>query len=160
MKNSFYLLLLSIGFIFCEVPKKVSILEPSSLKEQLQIKTFHKNCSIRAITAIDKNSMWYGGSNGQFGYTEDGGHSWHIDSIQSIKKADLEFRGIVKTTDAVFLLAIGSPALLFKTVDKGKIGQLFMKSTTQLLFMMLLHFGTLKMVLQWATQRMVVCPLF
>ncbi|GJM35897.1 MAG: hypothetical protein DHS20C18_48980 [Saprospiraceae bacterium] len=76
--------------------------------------------SIRAITAIDNNRLWFGGSKGQFGYTEDGGTTWTIDSIQSDKNANLEFRGIAKTSNAVFLLAVGAPALLFKSEDKGK----------------------------------------
>jgi len=41
-------------------------------------------------------------------------------SIQHADQADLEFRGIAKTSNALFLLAVGSPALLFKTEDKGK----------------------------------------
>jgi len=77
------------------------------------------NCSIRAIEVIDTNTMWFGGSKGQYGYTEDGGTTWVIDSIQNSKNPNLEFRGIVKTTNAVFLFAIGSPALLFKTTDHG-----------------------------------------
>ena len=116
-----YLILFSILFYFsCETAQKLSILTPQEMKEQVQIKTFPMDCSIRAIEVIDTNTMWFGGSKGQFGYTEDGGTTWVIDSIQNSKNPNLEFRGIAKTTDAVFLFAVGSPALLFKTTDHGK----------------------------------------
>jgi photosystem II stability/assembly factor-like uncharacterized protein len=87
---------------------------------QIEIDTFPMDCSIRAITAVDENTMWFGGSKGQFGYTEDAGKTWFIDSIQSDAKEKLEFRGIAKTKDALFLFAVGSPALLFKSTNKGK----------------------------------------
>lgn len=119
MKKLSFAIITSLSFLFCNAPKS-SIINPQTFKEKLEIETFPMNASIRAITAVDENTMWYGGSNGQFGYTEDGGQSWVIDSIQHPNKADLEFRGIAKTTDAIFLLGVGSPALLFKSIDKGK----------------------------------------
>lgn len=90
------------------------------LKSNLKIQIFPTDCSIRAITAVDHNTMWFGGSKGQFGYTEDGGKTWQIDSIQHEQQPALEFRGIAKTNTALFLLAVSSPALLFKSTDKGK----------------------------------------
>lgn len=120
MKKNLLLLLISSSLLFCKSPSSLSPTLPKEVTEQLQIQTFPTNCSIRAITAIDKSTLWYGGSKGQFGYTEDGGNTWTIDSIQHTKKANLEFRGIAKTNKAIFLLAIESPALLFKSIDKGK----------------------------------------
>ena len=96
---------------------------------QPNIQTFPADCSIRAITAMDENTMWYGGSKGQFGYTEDGGATWQIDSIQSDKQPKLEFRGIATTADAIFLLAVGSPALLYKSTDKTKTWSLVYEDT-------------------------------
>ncbi len=119
--KKFLLLLCSFLFYFsCETPQEPFILTPQAMKEQVQIKTFPMDCSIRAIEVIDTNTMWFGGSKGQFGYTEDGGKTWKVDSIRNSKNPNLEFRGIAKTTDAIFLFAIGSPALLFKTTDQGK----------------------------------------
>lgn len=90
------------------------------MKEQVQIKSFPMDCDIRAITAVSDDEVWFGGSKGQFGYTKDGGETWHIDSIKSPKKEELEFRGIAKTSNALFLLAVGSPALMFRSVDGGQ----------------------------------------
>lgn len=118
MRNITFALFIISSFLFCKSPN--AILPTPTLKESLKIQTFPTTCSIRAITAVNKKELWYGGSKGQFGYTEDSGNMWTIDSIQHAQKADLEFRGIAKTESAIFLLAVGAPALLFKSVDKGK----------------------------------------
>lgn len=120
MKKLLLLLFLSSSLFFCKSPSNLFTPIPQNLEAEIAIQTFPTNCSIRAITARDKNTLWYGGSKGQFGYTEDGGETWTIDSIQHTKQAILEFRGIAQTSKALFLLAIGSPALLFKSIDKGK----------------------------------------
>jgi photosystem II stability/assembly factor-like uncharacterized protein len=116
MKKIPFLLLLLITCFGCETGQDL----PPIKREQVQIKIFPMDCSIRAITAIDEHVVWFGGSKGQYGYTTDGGASWMIDSIQHAKKDDLEFRGIAKTSEALFLLAVGSPALLFKTENEGR----------------------------------------
>jgi len=77
------LLLLSCLCLACKSAQKQPTNLPQINKEQITLQTFPMNCSIRAITAADENTMWFGGSGGQFGYTEDGGESWHIDSIAS-----------------------------------------------------------------------------
>ena len=120
MKKNCLFLFFILTFSCGENTKNNSGIISQINREQLQIQCFPMTCSIRAITAIDENSMWFGGSDGQYGYTEDGGTTWHIDSIQSDKNPKLEFRGIAKTSTALFLFAVGSPALLFKSEDKGK----------------------------------------
>lgn len=114
------LLLVAIVFIFCKVERPIVENEKSIQAIRVQIDTFPMDCSIRAIEVVDKNIMWFGGSKGQFGYTENGGKTWIVDSIKIEKQPNLEFRGIAKTETAIFLLAIGAPALLFKSTDKGK----------------------------------------
>ena len=81
---------------------------------------FEIPCNTRAIEAIDENTMWFGGSNGQYGFTKDGGNTWQIDSLQHPDHESLEFRSIAVTKEAVFLLCVASPALLFKTIDEGQ----------------------------------------
>ncbi len=90
---------------------------------------YQVNCSIRAIEVIDENAVWFAGSNGMFGYTESGGSKWIIDSISHNSKTKLEFRSIAVTSKAVFILSVGSPTLLFKTVDKGANWQLVYKES-------------------------------
>lgn len=81
---------------------------------------FEMSNHIRAIQAIDENTLWYAGSHGQYGFTKDGGKNWTIDSLKHPEHESLQFRSIAVTNEAVFLLCVESPALLYKTTDQGK----------------------------------------
>lgn len=80
---------------------------------------FPINSSIRAIEAIDSQTVWFAGSGGKYGYTKNGGKTWMIDSIFYHDKP-VHFRSIAVTDKAIFLLSIASPALLYKSTDEGK----------------------------------------
>mgnify|MGYP001098661226 CR=1 FL=1 len=77
---------------------------------------FPVRCSIRALEVVDENTVWFGGNKGMYGYTTDGGALWHKDSITITGKL-LEFRAIAVTSKSIFLLNIGSPAFLLKSVN-------------------------------------------
>lgn len=111
MKNCCFLLAVAALFAACNSSRPTNEI-------QLQLKSFPLRCSVRAIQALDSNTVWFAGTGGQFGYTENGGRSWHIDSLQ-YGDSTLEFRAIAVTENAVFLLNVGSPALLFRSTDKG-----------------------------------------
>src|ERR1700722_15737855 len=92
------------------------------------------NIHIRALKALSETTAWFASSRGVWGYTEDAGKTWHIDSI----KADTsypQFRSIVVLNDStVLLLSIASPAYLFKTTNKGKTWKLVYKNTGKDIF--------------------------
>ena len=91
---------------------------------QLNIeKTFTFPTSIRALKVVNENEVWFAGSKGIYGYTMDAGKSWNVDSIK-VDTIVPHFRSIAVTKNAVFLLSIASPALLFKSVNKGEIWEL------------------------------------
>jgi photosystem II stability/assembly factor-like uncharacterized protein len=78
------------------------------------------NISIRALEVLNDSVVWFGASNGVWGYTENAGMSWTIDSIKYEGKAP-QFRSIaLLDKNTALLLSIESPALLYKTTDKGK----------------------------------------
>lgn len=86
--------------------------------KKVKIDTLLSNkLSCRAIL-IDKNKVWYAGSNGNYGYLT-------LDSLPDFKgnvakdSIQLEFRSIAQTSSHVFILSIGNPALLYK-IDKNK----------------------------------------
>lgn len=91
---------------------------PSTFKVQ-QIDTFSMSNSIRAIQALDDQSMWFAGSAGIYGFTENGGKNWTLDTLQT-DTITPHFRSIAVTSQAVHLLSIGSPALLYRSTDQGK----------------------------------------
>lgn len=92
------------------------------------------NTQIWALQAVSDTKVWFAGKRGIWGYTEDAGLSWHIDSI----KADTvypQFRSIAVLNDStVLLLSIASPAYLFKTTNKGKTWRLVYKNTNKDIF--------------------------
>lgn len=92
--------------------KEISLLTP-------QMTTFPVKGSVRAIELVDEETLWFASGGGQYGYTDDGGKTWNLDSIQ-IGEKTLEFRAIDVLGETTFLLSAGSPAYLFKTTDKGK----------------------------------------
>lgn len=89
----------------------------SSRKETFSLTTFQvEDISIRAIEVVDENTMWFAGSNGKVGFTDDGGQTFktHTISHDTLKP---EFRAIAKTKNAIFVLSVASPALLYKSED-------------------------------------------
>jgi photosystem II stability/assembly factor-like uncharacterized protein len=92
----------------------------SPVIDSLDMEWFPVDCSIRAIEAVNENTLWYAGSKGQYGYTNDAGKSWNIDILKHPDKDNLEFRAIAVTDDAVMLFSVASPALLFRSEDNGK----------------------------------------
>ena len=62
------------------------------------------------------STCWFAGTKNKFGYTNDFGKTWK-ENVIKYDTFDLEFRSISITTNSVFILSIGTPALLFK-IDK------------------------------------------
>ena len=90
--------------------------------------------SIRALEARSDSCAWFTANHGVWGFTEDAGKHWHIDSIK-IDSVYPEFRSIAVLDDStVLLLSIASPAYLFKTTNKGKTWRLVYKNTDKNIF--------------------------
>ena len=77
---------------------------------------FEIDCSIRALGVENDSTCWFVGTKNKFGYSNDFGKTWKENVIKN-DTFNLEFRSISITTNSVFILSIGSPALLFK-IDK------------------------------------------
>lgn len=100
----------------------------SSHKAQFDDKNFNsvtidtllsENISSRAII-IDENKVWYAGNNGKYGFIDLKNKS---DKYTNVIKKDnliLEFRSIAQTKDAVFILTVANPALLYR-IDKKSL---------------------------------------
>ena len=97
------------------------------------IEVFEMNSSIRAIQVVDERTVWYAGSNGDFGFTEDGGETWFIDSLK-YDTITPHFRSITVNKKAVFLLSIATPALLFKSTNNGETWSLVYKEEGEKVF--------------------------
>tara|TARA_R110002050_G_scaffold109799_1_gene221392 strand:- start:122506 stop:123555 length:1050 start_codon:yes stop_codon:yes gene_type:complete len=78
------------------------------------------NTSIRAIEVVNDSTVWFAGSNGFWGYTQDNGANWHTQQF-TIDSIIPEFRSIsVTKSGAIFLVSIVEPAAIFKSSDMGE----------------------------------------
>ncbi len=80
----------------------------------------HQSLSIRAIDIIDDNKICFAANNGVFGYSDDAGKTWYLDTIK-IQNYTPQFRSIEALNDStILILSIDSPAYLLKTNNKGR----------------------------------------
>src|SRR5690554_3162855 len=77
---------------------------------------FMDSLSIRAIHPLDENRVWFAANKGKVGLIDG-----DIPKLAVIKYADslLHFRSIAATNEAVFVLSIASPAVLYKIGFNG-----------------------------------------
>ena len=85
----------------------------------VQIDTlFSDSISIRAIL-VDKNKVWFAANKNRFGYYDLNKKSKVQNSIFN-DSLTLEFRSIAQTTQNIFILSVGNPALLYKISKKNQ----------------------------------------
>lgn len=93
---------------------------------------YNDSISIRAIV-LDSNQLWFSGNNGKYGA---------IDLVTQkkfrgrINKDSLhpEFRSIAKTKDAIFILSVANPALLYKISNDRKVVKLVYQEENEKVF--------------------------
>ena len=74
--------------------------------------------SCRAIL-VDEEKVWMGMDKGRYGFYDKKKDTTIIKDIQSVSRTT-EFRSIAGTKDAIFILAIGNPAMLIR-IDKNTL---------------------------------------
>ena len=111
-----------------------SILFSQSINGKNQGKNiFQIDCSVRALEVENDSTCWFAGSKNKFGYTNDFGETWK-ENVIKYDTFNLEFRSISVTTNYIFILSIGSPALLFKINKKTLNYKLVYNETTEKAF--------------------------
>jgi photosystem II stability/assembly factor-like uncharacterized protein len=73
--------------------------------------------SIRAIQVIDSETVYYAGSLGDIGFTNDGGETWSKNYMTYQGSVIPHFRSLAKNGNDFFALSIGNPALLYKVSE-------------------------------------------
>lgn len=112
----------------------VSLMMSIQLFAQLERIDVSTKQSLRGLALLNDSVVWLSGTNGTYLFTENGGESWKVDSIFEAK--GLDFRDIEIINDStVYVLSVGSPALLYKTVDKGKHWKLLLKDERKDIFL-------------------------
>lgn len=86
--------------------------------EQLTIETlFEDSLSIRAIVPVNESQVWFAANNGMVGFVDG-----KTPKLATIKYEDtlLHFRSIARNEESVFMMSIGSPAVLYKIDFDGQ----------------------------------------
>jgi photosystem II stability/assembly factor-like uncharacterized protein len=110
-----------------------NIFSQSINDENQGIREFEIDCSIRALEVENDSTCWFAGSKNKFGYTNDFGNTWK-EIVIKYDTFNLEFRSISVTTNYVFILSVGTPALLFKIDKKTLNYKLVYKETEEKAF--------------------------
>ena len=78
---------------------------------------FRDSLSIRAIQAIDPSAVWFAANNGRVGLLQDG-----QPKLATIRYEDslLHFRSLAALEEAVFVLSIGDPGVLYRIGFNGE----------------------------------------
>jgi photosystem II stability/assembly factor-like uncharacterized protein len=111
MKSLFAGVFLFVFFASCSKDYK-----PRKL-DNVYIKEFKiDSTSIRTLVAIDSLTMYYAGSNGHIGFTNNGGETWHTKQLKYQDSISPNFRSMAYNvnTNLVYALSIANPALLYQ----------------------------------------------
>lgn len=133
MKNSFVFLILMVLILSCKskVVKSQKDIQNSNVTVSFDT-VFTDKISIRAIL-IDNNKVWYAADKNRFGYF-DLKKNRRVERKISKDSLQLEFRSIVQTEKAIFILSIGNPALLYKINKKDLSATLVYKENHEKVF--------------------------
>jgi len=112
MKQTLLVFLTLCCCFSCKEPQTVKSLGTASI-ESFTIDSI----SIRAIYPVSTQEVYFAGSNGAFGHTNDSGKTWTTKSIVYQDSIVPNFRSIASNGKDFFALSIGSPALLYKIVN-------------------------------------------
>lgn len=94
-----------------------SVYHPRNI-EKVSIQEFKiDDTSIRAIQVVNPTTLYYAGSNGNIGYTNNSGKDWFTHKIVYQDSIIPNFRSIAFNSKDIFALSIESPALLYKITN-------------------------------------------
>jgi photosystem II stability/assembly factor-like uncharacterized protein len=103
--------LILVALIFCACNKAY---QPRNI-ESLTIKEFKMDStSIRAIQIVNDTTMYYAGSRGDVGFTNNDGSSWSTEYLLYKDSMAPHFRSLATNGNQLFALSIENPALVYK----------------------------------------------
>lgn len=117
MKQSLILLLFAAALFSCKKEEPKKDYKPSFTTIEADT-LLNEEISIRAIT-IDGDKVWYAGSTGKYGWVSLSGNKG-FNGVISKDTLFPEFRAIAQTKSDVFILNVGTPAMLYKISKDGK----------------------------------------
>lgn len=102
--------------------------------QNISVLTSGFKSSLRGLSVVDEKTIWASGSNGTVARSVDGGISWKWLTVKGFEKTD--FRDIEAFDSATaIIMAIGEPALIFKTTDAGVTWKIVYENKTKAMFL-------------------------
>ncbi|WP_028891862.1 oxidoreductase [Tenacibaculum sp. 47A_GOM-205m] len=111
MKRFVILFLVIFSLFSCKTEKQYT---PRTINSVTITKIKQDSTSIRAILAINANTLTYAGSIGDITTTIDGGKTWSTQKLKYNDSIIPHFRSITQNNNAIFALSVANPALLYK----------------------------------------------
>lgn len=109
MYRTVFLVFLGLIQFSCKSTYNARVIDEISIQEFKIDST-----SIRAIQVIDSETLYFAGSNGKIGFTNDAGKNWSTHQIVYRDTIIPNFRSIAFNGKDVFAMSIENPALLYK----------------------------------------------
>ncbi len=132
MKKYFITVLTVLLLTSCKKDVVVSP-EKSTVFTEIKIDTIlTDSISIRAILT-DDNKVWYAGNKGKYGYVDLLTQKAFNGNVAK-DTLPLEFRSIAKTSNAIFIVNVGNPAVLYKIAKDGSNIQLVYEERNEKVF--------------------------
>ncbi|WP_047245067.1 WD40/YVTN/BNR-like repeat-containing protein [Maribacter thermophilus] len=115
-----FILLLFVACLFsCNNSKETFVFSEISVED-----VYIDSVSIRAIEFLDDNTLAFAGSNGIYG-TVDVLSGKVRTNVMKYDSVIPEFRSVAHTSSDFFMLSVASPALLYKTGNKGRMNLVY-----------------------------------
>ena len=130
MRKILFIFLAPLAFVSCD--SKIS--QPKNgYFTRIEMDTLiETKCSVRALTIVN-DTVWFGADKGTFGYYDLTANEKFLDTISGEHSLP-EFRSIANNGNGIFLLNVGSPALLYKVSKNGRDKKLVYKETHKDIF--------------------------
>jgi photosystem II stability/assembly factor-like uncharacterized protein len=124
------LLLFSFFIFLVSCANKIDIQRDIS---NVSVNVIHEDSiSIRAIL-LDNDNLWFSGNKGKYGAINFLSNSKFKGRIE-LDSLQLEFRSIAQTKDAIFILSVANPALLYKISKDKTVVKLVYKEENEKVF--------------------------
>lgn len=134
VKNILYFIFTVLLFSACAEKTQTATNEKLKVFTSAKVDTiFEEAISIRAIL-LDSNKVWYAGNNGKYGSIDlltNKQFSGHVTK----DTLSLEFRSIAQTNDYIFMLNVGTPALLYRvSKDGSRIKKMYQENHSKVFY--------------------------
>lgn len=126
------------GFL-CVTISYLLFFSSESFSQRIEILHSGNRVSIRGLSVVNDKLIWVCGNNGNVAKSLDGGKSWEWMKVEGYAARD--FRD-VEAFDArtAVIMAVGEPALIFKTTDGGTTWKIVYRNDTPGMFLDAMEF--------------------